>query len=385
MSSKNIPKETTELVKKIAVDFPKRTDLACKAIAKHMRENYRYGANENILQETWSRYPHQVKKLMNCNDWGIFTFLLADAAGLDSVLVRFENYEGIEQPHLATLVRGSTNDYIITNGVANTISLERHKAEIGKEKISFDKMVLIDKTRLVEYTEDINSGGIRTFLGEGQLLKRYLGMNLEDKIPMIFETDTFLKIQDDVLEVRRSYGLPAFFIDATFLPGEYSIDVSSGHNNSKLLNSTELVHVSHTADKVTVRRIGAEKREKLSKATYRYMFNISALKAAMENKPAVIGSLTKHSKNIFESEIDEFLFFAAAISHTKRGKKDFEKFYSEKKKKHITNLYKQYWTLFDFCNATRKSSPENQYFLDTFDKVISICDREGIKHYSFKK
>lgn len=152
----NLPRASVHRCKQLAEGMSKTPYKGAKDIQKHLAK-LRYGAEENIRQERWARYPHEVKRYVNCNDAGILSYCLALELGLECILAREEDYDGSGQAHLSTLVRGSRKDYAV----------HRWGVETFKPK---GKVTLHDIDDVVAQIEGQNAAGIKCFLATGQEL-----------------------------------------------------------------------------------------------------------------------------------------------------------------------------------------------------------------------
>src|SRR4030043_821987 len=206
---KGIPKSTSAFLEDIVRPFPKAPYTCAKAILNFMSSHYGYGCDENLEQERWARYPDQVTKYMTCQEYGIFLFLLSKQAGLDSILLSFDGYDGADQSHLATFIKGRDQNYLLSEGDLQRVKSFSKKKMIvidrkEQEELSFSKMTLLDVPEIIGLIDSFKGpDGFQNFFGKGQLLSAYYAQN--EKRNIIFRTSRFIKIQDGNVTLRKSF------------------------------------------------------------------------------------------------------------------------------------------------------------------------------------
>jgi hypothetical protein len=118
---------------------------------------------------------------MTCQEYGIFNFLLTKQLDLDSILVRFEDFNETNQSHLGALINSDNKQYILCNDslelvkefnqtsytYLNDVSKRKKKKE-PDESITYSKMVFLDVPDVVNLVNNFNEpAGFKDFFRTG--------------------------------------------------------------------------------------------------------------------------------------------------------------------------------------------------------------------------
>ncbi len=215
-----IPYQSRNFLDNLCEDFPKTPHRACKAI-QGVLFSFGYGCDENLMQKRFARWPHQVEKYINCNDAGIFSYLMAKKLGLDCSLARIENFQDTGQSHLTTIVRSSTKDYSIHRDNVQEFSLDPSKKVFYLDELDIAKMI---KTATIE-----------DFLSTGQMLSACVRYEKAFSYPFYFYINRALKLTGDGLLRRKTFELPGLFVSYEFQNDEHRIFFHEGINSLKLI------------------------------------------------------------------------------------------------------------------------------------------------------
>lgn len=268
---KGIPEKTGDFLKDAVRGFPRTPYAGAKAIQKFMFVNYRYGCDENIIQDKWARYPDEVKKFMTCQDAGIFNYLMAKQIGLDVVLAKFDDFNGTDQSHLGALICSDNGYYLLSNYDLEKICLKENKyfslgrkvknavkislnelksedlretlenaipqdMEPVREILSFSKVSFLDVADVANMMEfSRGREGFMNFFATGQMTSTYYNRlkNIERKV---YSANRFFRINNNFMELRKSFDFAGYLINLLFAEDKLEIVFSSGINNSVMIN-----------------------------------------------------------------------------------------------------------------------------------------------------
>ena len=237
-----LPYESRAFLEKTSDSMPRTPYNGALAIATFIHKNYFYGCDENITQESWVRLPHQIRKYMNCQDSGIFGFLMARQLGLESYLLRLEDFEGTGQSHLGTLIIGS-KDYMLSNDTLETVRFKDNHLICAEDnpnyssedkKSTFSKMSILTVPDILHWVEESKGpGGATRFFETGQSLGSYYD-KATSELKMVYKVNRHLRVQDGYLMIRKDFTLPSVCMHVERHPNNVEMYVSLGYNNIKM-------------------------------------------------------------------------------------------------------------------------------------------------------
>lgn len=213
-----------------------------RAIVRGLVKGFDYGCDDNLSMGLWRRYPHQIGKLVNCEDGGSFAFFAAARAGLDVSLIEFENLRGMRQKHSSVLLRGSREDYVFDKG----ISIEFKGIEsgnIGGDSFSSARLLSLEEVaERIEYSQREET--LFNFLQDGQVMQSHYFLNRFSKLNLLAKVSRSFRANGEKIWVMKSFELPGMYLS---LVNRRDICVSKGLDNLKMI---EPVHLGYfTEDK----------------------------------------------------------------------------------------------------------------------------------------
>lgn len=303
----SIPYRTRQLLEDICRSFPREAYRGAKAIDKYITDNFEYGANENVSQERWVRWPHQVKKLMNCNDKGIYAYLMAEHMGLDCSLARFENFRGLSQSHLSLVVRGSRKDYVVDGDGIEEFNLCPDKDNKRQRQASFDKVTYMDVSdvcRNIEFSK--NKNGLLKFVETGQLFRKYYGIARLNDVALPFSVVRGFGSKDGEFLWRKVFTLPGFNIVMDMVSDETKkVRIAQGYDNMTTQGGVPLCYIRR--DDITLVdqtwKVPMKKKKKLDKRFHTMMFMTGIHDTATRmNKDLVDKWMKERNPNLYSKE-----------------------------------------------------------------------------------
>lgn len=371
---------TRQHLEGIAEHLPKTPWAGAQAIAAFLDFHYGYGANENIQQESYVRMPNEVRTHMNCNDAGIYAYLLADTMGLDAILVRFNDTERTGQSHLGTIIRGNRQDYLVENNYAARIKLHPKKVVYidKKREEGFGSVELMDIPGLLRYRQESNT--FRDFLATGQLLIK--GYGSMPRTP--FSIQRQLKVVDNMLRLRKSVQVPGFYVTAFFEEDRVDVVVSKGVDNDKMIEPhnvfSQYPDYPNRKPRVRINRFREADREKLLKA-YLRSHTVNDWLSAIKPGGKTFARFKENRPEMAEPEVE--LAFAHELLSLGIQKKWFDEAYALLPK-HRCSLGIYFGNIYF---KVAEQEPQGIFVRNKriVDKARRIAKREGLRIHFFHK
>lgn len=368
-----VPIQTRDLLKRIASGMPKTPYAGCKAISDYLEKHYQYGCSENILQEKYVRFPHEIIKSMNCNDAGIFNFLLTRQLGLDSILARFENFRSTQQAHFGVIIRGNSGNYLLENGILSRVRLEKQNiVNINdNSKESFESVELWDIPDLIYYRK--HSNNFADFLEAGQTAEAsYWHFNYEHFKNIPYEIQSFFTVSGKTLHLMRSIGVIGGYINTVLRENSVDIFLSGGVDNSILVNPQNLGKFEN--EEYKFRRFRQDQKDKYIRTYLRIITCPSLLELAGVKK-----RVSEHSKKYPFLPIEKSQIYVVSLFLKEIGNKHFHKIYNKHLPQYKRPAGVYFVRLMNQISEAQKDNPNYGYNLRVLSKLERIAKKEGLR------
>lgn len=241
-----LPSQTKHYLDSLVSSFPARKRERLEAIASHI-SSFHYGCDENIAENAWCRLPDRVGSMFTCQESGIYTFLLARAAGFDALLLRLENHRGLDQPHLSTLVPGRGDwDYLLSDDDVSEVRFSGKSYSIKNlsKPVTFDSVSLIPENELLSYISVFNGeDGVHNFFASGQLFSNHVIRSplYSTRVTSLAKIHRFIRYDfNNSLFIRKTVEFPGLFLSISYDGGTHQVHYSPALDNSCLPGSVYL-------------------------------------------------------------------------------------------------------------------------------------------------
>ena len=383
-----LPSSTRDYIKEVTAKFPKTPYHGALAISEYVNKNFSYGATENFSSEQWLRYPDQIKKYCNCGDSGVMTYLFAEAIGLDAVLAEFENFRGLNQTHLETIIRGSKYDYILNYdggyGGVIPITFENNSFRDIKDSDNvwtFDSMRTLYVPDVVSLINEFKKESILSFIRNGQQFDTHIHRSKSKKL--FYSVKKFVSVEDNSLLLKNTFHTPLFYLTGTYKGDLVKAELSHGYDNGNLIDSEELFNIDFSvAPKVNHVKHSKETALHLAKGLYKnitFLYHIRSLDTDFEITIAD-NKVLKYDKIVDKKKLIRKLFDNNTV-HLKEEL--FEESWNKNKDFYLevyqNTLFNYYLQMNNFHKTTKKHKQEREIL----KKINYLVEKEGVRGLGF--